>query len=41
MNPPKVSWHPGWRYFQLKGDLLAALFLEALADAAREAGLEF
>jgi len=31
----QVSWHPGWRYHQLKGDLLATPFLEALSDAAR------
>ena len=32
----QVSWHPGWRYHQLKGDLLAVPLLEALADAARK-----
>jgi hypothetical protein len=32
----QVSWHPGWRYHQLKGDLLAVPLLEALSDAARK-----
>mmetsp|Transcript_27387 Transcript_27387/g.49738 ORF Transcript_27387/g.49738 Transcript_27387/m.49738 type:complete len:783 (+) Transcript_27387:70-2418(+) len=32
----QVSWHPGWRYHQYKGDLLATPFLEALSDAARK-----
>mmetsp|Transcript_19442 Transcript_19442/g.44089 ORF Transcript_19442/g.44089 Transcript_19442/m.44089 type:complete len:746 (+) Transcript_19442:145-2382(+) len=31
----QVSWHPGWRYHMLKGDLAALPILEALGEAAQ------
>ena len=36
MISTQVSWHPGWRYHQLKGSLLAVIFLDALNQAARK-----